>query len=169
MATDGNTTSDKATTDEDLTAHFVQVTGASHIYRVLVPLDDTVRYCTADDCAPEEVQVIFEGKGTLIFIDQYDHGSSHSSYCQAGRERFLRIVRIPREAAKAGKTKGDEQSTLRSDVNIKLESCFDNIELLEEGVVNWIPSTSTLRIDWLSGPGREHTEQSMTFQFREDG
>jgi hypothetical protein len=41
---------------------------------------------------PEEVKVLGETGTTLIGVDTYMSAAGELSYCQAGQERFLRII-----------------------------------------------------------------------------
>lgn len=88
---------------------------------------------------PDNIEVVAEiGKRGLIFIDSYPSISGGMSYCQAGRERFLRIASIARKLAV-------------ETFHVKLESCRDDIELASAGI-EWLPESATLRIHWLQGP-----------------
>jgi hypothetical protein len=88
--------------------------------------------------AEVEVQVIVEREASLIVIDTYPSRPGGGSYCQAGQERFLNVLRLDDDPARA---------TLR----LKLASCRQNIELADDGL-EWSPADSTLRVRWLLGP-----------------
>ena len=83
----------------------------------------------------------------VVIVDTYASISLGLSHCQAGEERFLRVISIrekpPRETSR-----------------LKLESCRDNIELASPGL-EWVPETSTLTIYWLQGPAT-HKPESRT-------
>lgn len=88
---------------------------------------------------PDNIEFVAEtGKRVLIFIDSYPSISGGMSYCQAGRERFLRIASIARKLAV-------------ETFQVKVESCRGNIELASPGI-EWLPESATLRIHWLQGP-----------------
>lgn len=74
-------------------------------------------------------------------------------YCQAGEERFLRILRL--EAS-------GPQETLR----LKLASCWQEIELREPGV-EWSSGDATLRVHWLFGPSRQLKPEELTLRLEE--
>ena len=98
---------------------------------------------------PDKIEVVgqLEGGSTVILADSYPSVSRGLHYCQAGHERFLRVLSQAREVPR---------ETLR----VKLESCIDGIELLSPGGLTWEPRTATLHIDWLLGPsvkGRSET------------
>ena len=77
------------------------------------------------------------------------------SYCQAGEERFLRVISIIRRPAR---------ETLR----IKLESCRDNIELATPGIA-WEPERAALQLNWLQGPQAGGGPQTRTIKINAEG
>lgn len=116
-------------------SHLEIKTGDGGRYLLHIERDTTV----SPKSAPTDVKVLGEVKGSaIIVIDSYQSFPGGMSYCQAGRERFLRVVAIskvpPREMWR-----------------VKLESCHDNIELATDGV-EWIPESFMLKVHWLLGP-----------------
>ena len=102
------------------------------------------------------LKIVGEMKGPkYILIDTYASIPGGMSYCQAGEERFLRVLAV------SGK---QLQETLR----MKLESCRDNLELGSPGI-EWQPGTSTLRIDWLQGPSMKGKAEARTIRIGENG
>ena len=88
---------------------------------------------------PSRVAVLGEIRDvTVVLIDTYASLSGGMSYCQAGEERFLRVVPLAR---------GD----LSDVATIKIASCRENLELADGGV-QWDSPTRTIRIHWLAGP-----------------
>ena len=77
------------------------------------------------------------------------------SYCQAGEERFLRVIEIASKRP---------TETYR----VKLESCRDNIELASPGL-KWSPETKSLNIHWLSAPGQIGKSEDRTLTIGTDG
>jgi hypothetical protein len=116
-------------------------------YSVLFHVDGTV----APGSAPTDVKVVGELEGTLLIVDTYGSIPGGMAYCQAGEESFLRVVstasEIPEETSR-----------------VKLNSCRQNIELGSPGL-EWQPSTSTLRLQWLSGPGPRGAPAELTLRF----
>ena len=108
---------------------------------VSVDRDATV----APGSAPSEVKLVgtIEAGAGILVIDAYPSVPRGMHYCQAGVERFLRLL-----ATSPGR------ETLR----IKLDSCLDNIELATDGI-HFDPATGLLRVSWLQGPsGRSKPE-----------
>lgn len=81
------------------------------------------------------------GERVVIVADRYrSRLNTGGGQCGAGEERFLRVIRLAPAPAK---------ETYRT----KLASCWDDIELRQEGGgVQWAPASGELRIDWLQGP-----------------
>jgi len=105
--------------------------------RLAVNRDATV----ADFSPPSSVTIVGERKGVaIVLVDTYPSVPVGMSYCQAGKEKFLRIIAIA-------------QSPPRETVKVKLESCRQNIELASAGL-QWLPNPSTIRINWLRGPSQ---------------
>ena len=118
--------------------------GVSHL--VTLEVDGTV----APGSEPLEVEVVGEVEGTLLLVDTYSSMPGGMSYCQAGEERFLRIVSLassqPTETAR-----------------FKLSSCRQNIELGSPGL-EWHPESSTLHVQWLAGPATPSTPAELTLR-----
>jgi len=104
---------------------------------------------------PDEVEVVAEVGSNLVIVDTYMSVAGGASYCQAGKERFLRIFAIQGEKS---------EETLR----LKLESCWQHIELLESGV-EWLPASSTLRMKWLFGPLTKDKAEELTLRVDSEG
>ena len=112
--------------------------------RIVAERDSTV----LPDAKPKSIEMVAEVKDVaVVIVDTYRSTPLGLSYCQAGEERFLRVISIrekrPREMSR-----------------LKLESCRDNIELASPGL-EWVPDTSTLTIPWLQGPAT-HKPESRT-------
>lgn len=112
--------------------------------RVAAERDGTV----SPDAKPKSIEKVAEVKDVaVVIVDTYPSISLGLSHCQAGEERFLRIVSLrekpPRETSR-----------------LKLESCRDNIELASPGL-EWAADTSTLSIHWLQAPAT-HKPESRT-------
>jgi hypothetical protein len=117
---------------------------------VLLERDGTV----APDPPPPKVDVVANLPGlALIVTDAYPSLAGGLSYCQAGEERFLRVISI---------ANGGAAGTLVA----KLASCRDNLELADPGL-QWEPQISTLHIHWLRGPSG--TAEDRTIVIASDG
>lgn len=104
--------------------------------------------------AASEVQVVASIKGTaVVLVDSYPSIPGGMSLCQAGQERFLRVVALSKRPA---------QETLR----VPLESCRDNIEL-KSGGLEWNAEAATLKVRWLSGPSVPQQPEELTWQLGE--
>jgi hypothetical protein len=124
--------------------------GKRYVLRVL--RDSTV----PSKAQPSEVRVVGELRGSaIIVVDSYRSKPGGMSYCQAGHERFLRIVTVLSKPP---------QETFR----VKIESCRENIELASPGI-EWSPESSTLRIHWLLGPSGKGTPEERTVRIGRDG
>jgi hypothetical protein len=136
----------------DVPGAFVDIaTPSGKQVRIPVERDEYVR---AD--AGFDVQVLAEVGSSLAVIDTYLSRPGGASYCQAGEERFLRILRLD----DAG-----PQVTLR----LKLASCWQDIELTDAGV-EWSPADSTLRVHWLFGPTSKRQPEELILRLgREQG
>lgn len=133
----GATTANDASTkkDQDQTSSLGFKLSTGEQYNIAVERDDTV----AQDTRPRKVKIIGEiPKVAVILIDTYPSIPGGMSYCQAGEERFLRVVSL---------TKSAPEETF----HVKLESCRNNIELASPGI-DWLPESSKLVIHWLQGP-----------------
>lgn len=100
--------------------------------------------------ADADVQVLAETGSSVIVIATYLSRPGGGSYCQAGEERFLRVLRIDGEAP---------QVTLQ----VKLASCWQEIELADPGV-EWSPADSTLNVHWLFGPTNKMKPEELTLK-----
>lgn len=110
-------------------------TKSGHRYTTKVDRDSTV----SKKASPVKVEVIGEiPDKALIVTDTYPSVPLGMSYCQAGEERFLRVLTI-------------ENGVARETLKVKLASCRDNIELADPGL-EWDAKTATLRVHWLEGP-----------------
>jgi hypothetical protein len=78
------------------------------------------------------------GSHMWILTDSYRSIVGGLSMCQAGQERFLRVLAVT-------------HYRLRETLRLKLESCRDNIELNSEGL-RWMPDSMTLSVGWLMSP-----------------
>jgi hypothetical protein len=121
-------------------------------YVVWVRRDTTV----SPKAQPAKIEVVGEIKGAaIILVDTYPSIPGGMSYCQAGEERFLRVISISNRTSKEA-------------FRVKLESCRDNIELTSPGV-EWQPESSTLRIHWLLGPAAKGMPETRTIRIGPDG
>jgi hypothetical protein len=73
---------------------------------------------------------------SVVIVDTYPSRSGGMSYCQAGEERFLRVVTLAGNRASEA-------------ARVKVASCRDNIELAERGI-EWVTDSATVRIHWLA-------------------
>ncbi len=121
-------------------------------YSLRVERDATV----SSGIAPSGLELVGEIRGrAIIFIDTYPSLPGGLSYCQAGEERFLRVISIARKPA---------VETFR----VKVESCLQNIELASPGA-EWFPESSKLVIHWLQGPEGTQKPAELTLGIRTDG
>ena len=105
---------------------------------------------------PTAVEVIGEVKGAaVVLVDTYPSLPGGMSYCQAGEERFLRVVSI---------LKNPPRETFR----VKVASCRDNIELAAPGI-EWLPGAATLRLRWLPGAAPKGLAEERTLVIGRDG
>jgi len=74
--------------------------------------------------------------GVIILEDSYPSRPGGLSFCQAGSERFVRVLKLTRPPAQ----------TLR----VKTESCLDSLDLDDPGIV-WNAEAKALEIHWLDG------------------
>ena len=101
------------------------------------------------------VRVIGEVRGiAIVLADEYPSLPGGLSYCQAGKEQFLRVISIVGQQAK---------ETLR----LKLNSCRDNVELASPGL-QWDPDLKTLKVHWLMAT-REGKAEDRTYKINGDG
>ena len=123
---------------------------ARHILRV--KRDDTVR----SGAEPIEVKLVGGVRNAAIILtDTYPSIPGGLSFCQAGRESFLRIVSV------AGRTPVE---TFR----VKLASCHEDFMPAASGV-EWLPKSATLRLRWLQGPRNAHKPMRLTLKIGPDG
>ncbi len=121
-------------------------------YALGVKRDATV----SPKAAPTSVKIIGEVKdAAIILVDTYPSIPGGMSYCQAGEERFLRVISIAKTPA-------------RETLQLKLASCRQNIELAEPGM-EWNPESSTLRINWLLGPSMKEKPEARTIRIGANG
>ena len=105
---------------------------------------------------PIDITIVGEVQGSVvILVDTYPSIPGGLSYCQAGKERFLRVISI---------SKKPPEETIR----VKLASCRDNIELGSPGI-EWVRESSTLRIHWLQGPVSRQKPEELTVRIGSDG
>jgi hypothetical protein len=121
-------------------------------YIVSLERDSTV----SRNVKPSDVTVVGEVQGSVvILVDTYPSIPGGLSYCQAGKERFLRVISI---------SKKPPEETIR----FKLASCRENIELASPGI-EWLPESSTLRIHWLLGPATRQKPEELSIRIGSDG
>jgi hypothetical protein len=91
----------------------------------------------------------------VVVVDTYPSAAGGMSLCQAGEERFLRVIALaaPRPA-----------ETYRA----KVASCRDNVELGSAGI-EWRPDSATVRVHWLSGPGGRGVAETRAVRIGPDG
>jgi hypothetical protein len=97
--------------------------------QITLELDETV----AEESKPALHLVGDAGHDVVILEDTYASRPGGLSYCQAGKESFLRVLGLKRSG----------RETLR----VKLSSCIANLELDDAGVV-WKADTRSLQIHW---------------------
>ena len=103
---------------------------------------------------PTETQLVGQAGSALIIADEYPSAPLGMRFCQAGQERFLRVLKA-------------ERDSLRQTYEVKLESCRQNIELQSPGLT-WEPSTRRLTVNWLMGPNGKSPE-SLRLEVQADG
>jgi len=122
------------------------------LQRVNLARDSTV----AAKSLPSDIRIVGEIQGkVIILVDTYPSISGGMSYCQAGDEKFLRVISIAKTPPK---------ETLQ----LKLGSCRQNIELADPGM-EWDSASSTLRIHWLLGPSQKEKPEERTIRIGPDG
>jgi hypothetical protein len=100
---------------------------------------------------PRRVEVVVElARAAVVLIDTYASKRAGLSSCQAGEEKFLRIISI-------------EKATPVQTQVIKMASCRDNIELADPGI-EWDAGSRTLTIHWLSGPTHQGVPEQRTIR-----
>jgi hypothetical protein len=113
--------------------------------------DDTV----AAGAAPDNLRVVGEvRKSAVVLVDTYPSKPGGLSYCQAGEERFLRVISL--------------EGKLRETLRVKLASCRQNIELASPGI-EWNAETSTLSIHWLLGPSGNEKSETRVYKIAGSG
>lgn len=121
-------------------------------YVVWLSRDTTV----SPDTEPTGVDVVGEVKGVAVILtDTYPSIPGSMSYCQAGEERFLRIISIFKKPAEEV-------------FHLKVESCRDDIELASPGL-EWSPESMTLHIQWLLGPTVKGRPETRSIRIESDG
>lgn len=121
-------------------------------YVLNVDRDSTV----ASEVEPSDLMVVGTIKSSvIILVDTYPSVPGGMSYCQAGEERFLRVISMSKKTA---------IETLR----IKAESCRNNIELASPGI-EWFPKSSILRVHWLQGPSLKQKPEELKVWIGADG
>lgn len=121
------------------------VTPGGRKLRIAAIADEYVRLDAGVD-----IQVIAEMESSVVVVDTYLSRPGSGSYCQAGQERFLRILRLDNDVA---------QATL----SIKLASCWQEIELNDPGV-EWSAADSRLHVQWLFGPTSKMRPEELTIR-----
>ncbi len=102
------------------------------------------------------VHVIGEVKHrAIVLTDTYPSRPAGMSLCQAGEERFLRVITLGRHSA---------SETLR----LKLESCREDLELASPGL-EWQQSPPLVRIHWLAGPSKSGSPEQRVIRIGADG
>ncbi len=102
------------------------------------------------------IRVIGEVKHrAIVLTDTYPSRPAGMSLCQAGQERFLRVVTVSRHSAR---------ETLR----LKLESCRENLELASPGL-EWQQEPPLVRIHWLLGPSKSGSAEQRLIRIGHDG
>lgn len=137
-------------TTQNATTRFDLETEGGVRSTVIAARDTTV----APDAQPK-VDVVGELEETaVVVVDTYPSVPGGLSMCQAGEERFLRVLAV---------TGGKAQETF----SVKVASCRENLELTAPAV-EWLPGSSTVRIHWLLGPTAGMPEVR-TIQIGRDG
>ena len=105
---------------------------------------------------PRKIKIVGEVKDVaVVLIDTYPSIPGGMSYCQAGEERFLRVVSLVKK-------------TPVETFHTKLESCRDNIELASPGLA-WSAESTTLVIHWLQGPTSPGKPETRTLVIDAEG
>ena len=121
-------------------------------YEVNVERDSMV----SPKAQPSTAQLVGEVAGkALILTDTYPSVPLGLSYCQAGEERFLRVITLADGRA-------------REELRLKLASCRDGIELTDPGL-EWDGDSRTLRVHWLLGPTNKGKPEERTIHIGADG
>ena len=116
-------------------ATLLRIQRGSYAAELIVRRDDTV----ATTAEPASIDVLAHVPATaIVVVDRYPSQPGGLSLCQAGEERFLRVIAIG----------GDRP---RETLTTKLASCHQNVELADRGV-EWDGPAMTLRVHWLSSP-----------------
>lgn len=92
---------------------------------------------------------------TVAVIDTYNSLPGGAHYCQAGEERFLRVISLAHKPAQVM-------------WSLKIASCRQNLELAEPGLV-WHDGPASLTIVWLSGPSAPGKSESRSYAIAADG
>ena len=127
-------------------------TGSGTTYELTVARDSTV----PPGAPPTRTEVVGERPGAaVVVVDTYPSAPLGMSFCQAGEERFLRVVAT--RDGRAGET-----------MRLKLASCRENLELATPGL-EWLPDSSAGRVHWLLGPGGNGAPSARTIRIGADG
>lgn len=102
-------------------------------YKIDLSRDSNV----AKNAAPRALSLIGQlDASVLILTDSYPSIAGGLEYCEAGEEKFLRVISLARKEAV-------------QTYHTKLESCRQNITLADPGV-EWDADQQTLAIHWAS-------------------
>ena len=102
------------------------------------------------------VRVIGEVKHrAIVLTDTYPSRPAGMSLCQAGEERFLRVITV-------------SHHTARETLRLKLESCRENLELASRGL-EWQQEPPSVRIRWLAGPSKSGSPEQRVIRIGSDG
>jgi len=138
-------------TDRATTRFELQLSAAGR-YAVTAPIDGTV----LPTALPARVDIVGEvTEHALLLVDTYASRPDGKPACQAGEERFLRLISFD-----------EHRATLT--YSTKLASCREDIEL-DAGGIEWHLESSTLRVHWLTGPRHTGTPEALMLKIRPDG
>jgi hypothetical protein len=102
-------------------------------YQISLPRDSNV----ASGVPPREMALVGQLDGSvLILTDSYPSIAGGLEYCEAGEEKFLRVISLVRKP-------------VTQTYHTKLESCRQNITLADPGV-QWSADQQILSIHWSS-------------------
>lgn len=113
---------------------------AGHQFELAVPRDQTVK----PGADVWRVDVLVWTDTAVVVVDTYLSAPLGLSMCQAGEERFLRVVSLAASHAELA-------------FSIKLESCRDSIELAADAPPRWNPDSRTLEGQWMMPHPELHT------------
>jgi hypothetical protein len=128
-------------------------TASGRSYSLVVGRDSTV----VPEASPAGTTVVGElTDAAVVVIDTYPSRPAGMSLCQAGEERFLRVVTL------ADGDRADETA------RVKVASCRTNLELAASGV-EWLADSAAVRVSWLLGPGGTGAPESRLIRLGADG